>query len=156
MSLPQSAEFILAELSASHPLGYVPQIVWRGYRVSAGMAYYRIGAIGLSRTVITTEQQLRDTLVHEYAHLLAYHRHGKKGVGHGPPWKQAMVDLGAPPKVRHNYEVQRNERRQEVAYQCQKCGALLMRSRKLPKRRRYIHNNCGGPIKFAWARAVMP
>jgi SprT protein len=120
------------------------------------MAYYRIGTIGLSRTVIQDEQQLKDTLVHEYAHLLAYVRHGRKGVGHGPPWKQAMTDLGAPPKVRHNYEVQRNERRQEVAYQCQKCGALLMRSRKLPKRRRYVHINCGGPIKFAWARSVMP
>ncbi len=59
------------------------------------MAYYRIGTIGLSRTVITNEQQLRDTLVHEYAHLLAYVRYGRKGVGHGPPWKQAMTDLGA-------------------------------------------------------------
>jgi SprT protein len=99
---------------------------------------------------------LRDTLVHEYAHLLAYRRHGRHGIGHGPRWKEAMADLGAAPKVRHNYEVQRNSSRQEVAYTCQKCGAILVLSRKLPKRRRYVHNGCGGPIKFAWARAVMP
>jgi hypothetical protein len=33
---------------------------------------------------------------------------------------------------------------------------LVLRSRKLPKRRRYIHISCGGTIKFAWVRAVMP
>jgi len=155
-SLAHFAEQVLSELCAAHPLGYVPKIAWRGYRVSAGMAYYRIGTIGLSKTIIHDEARLRDTLVHEYAHLLAYQRHGRRGVGHGAPWKQAMFDLGAAPKVRHDYEVQRNSRRQEVAYQCQRCGALVLRSRKLPKRRRYIHTDCGGTIKFAWSRAVMP
>lgn len=147
---------MLQQLCLEHPLGYTPRIVWKSYRVSAGMAYYKTGVIGLSRTVIDDEQKLHDTLVHEYAHLLAYKRCGKAGAGHGEPWQQAMRELGLQPKVYHSYPVQRNATRQQVAYQCTRCGTTLLRSRRLPKRRKYVHANCGGPIKYAWTKAVMP
>ncbi|HEY3780145.1 MAG TPA: SprT-like domain-containing protein [Fimbriimonadaceae bacterium] len=156
MSLEAAAQTLLQELCAQFPLGYTARIAWRGYRVSAGMAYYKTGIIGLSRIVLQDEAQMQLTLRHEYAHLLAYVRHGKAGAGHGEPWKQAMIDLGLPPKVRHNYEVQRNAKRQQVGYLCQRCGTVLVRSRRLPRRRRYIHNGCGGSIKYAWTRQVMP
>lgn len=156
MDLQSSAQALLLELCERFPIGYTPKIAWRGYRVSAGMAYYKTGIIGLSKTVIQTEEQMQDTLKHEYAHLLAYKRHGRAGIGHGDPWKQAMIDVGLQPKVRHCYEVQRNSPRQQVGYTCQRCGTVLVRNRKLPKRRRYIHNGCGGAIKYAWTRPVMP
>jgi SprT protein len=120
------------------------------------MAYYRDRAIGLSNSVITNEEQLRDTLLHEYAHLLAVSRHGKQAAGHGWQWQQAMRDLGLEPKVRHNYQVRRNSQRQEVAYKCEKCGKLLIRARRLPRKRRYAHVDCGGLIRLAWARPVTP
>lgn len=154
MDLQTEARALLLQLCDNHPLGYVPKLAWRGYRVSAGMAYYKLGAIGLSRYVVKDEPQMRDTLKHEYAHLLAYYRHGKAGCGHGEPWRQAMRDLGLEPKVYHGYEVFRNRRRQEVGYLCERCGVTLIRSRRLPGRRRYVHTGCGGVIKFAWARAV--
>jgi len=131
MDLQASAESLLNTLAAQFPLGYMPRLVWRGYRVSAGMAYYKEGVIGLSRVVISDEEKMRSTLIHEYAHLLAVARKGRSAAGHGDSWKQAMRDLGVEPRVRHTYPVQRNGKRQEVAYTCQRCGTVPLRARSL-------------------------
>jgi predicted SprT family Zn-dependent metalloprotease len=139
----------LVQLCAEFPLGYVPELIWRGYRVTAGLAYYRKGVIGLSTRVLKDETSVVDTLVHEYAHLLAVKRHGTRAAGHGPAWQKAMRDLGQEPKVRHNYEVERNVARQSVTYVCIRCGKSIVRARRLPKRRRYIHANCGGDLRLA-------
>ena len=142
------SEGILDELCAQFPLGYRPIIEWKALRVSAGMAYYKAGKIGLSRTIITTSERLTVTLRHEYAHLLAYARAGRKGTGHGAAWCQAMRDLGLDPKVHHNYEVERNKPRQEVRYQCLRCDQLIPLKRRLPRFRIYLHASCGGRLKF--------
>lgn len=133
---------------ARYPLGYVPEIKWKKLRVSAGMAYYQKGEIGLSSLILDTPDKLRLTLLHEYAHLLAVDRHGRKAANHGAYWKQAMIDLGQEPKVRHSYQCARNERRQRVTYRCQRCGAHIERSRKLPRHRRYVHARCGGALRL--------
>lgn len=155
MDLEHRAQTLLNTLCDSFPLGYRPRLIWKNFRVTAGMAYYRDKAIGLSRSVLTTEEQLDDTVIHEYAHLLAVARHGRKAAGHGVAWQTAMRDLGREPKVTHNYPVQRNQRRQQVGYTCQRCGTVLLRPRRLPARRRYSHVGCGGVIKFSWVREVM-
>ncbi len=139
----------LEELCRDHPLGFVPEVVWRGYRVSAGLAYYKTGVIGLSSKVLQTEAAVIDTLTHEYAHLLAVARHGPRAAGHGAAWQRAMRDLGLEPKVRHNYEVERNAARQRVTYICLRCGRSFARTRRLPRRRRYLHSGCGGELKLA-------
>lgn len=148
MTFASVAETHLDDLCARFPLGYRPVIVWKRLRVSAGLAYYRQGLIGLSTVVLTTEEAVRETLTHEFAHLLAVHRYGQKGAGHGAPWKQAMQDLGAQPTVRHCYAVQRNATRQKVTYKCARCGKLIERSRRLPRKRQYVHRGCGGDIRF--------
>lgn len=148
------ADEVLREVQASHPLPYAPKVEWRNYRVTAGMAYYRIGVIGLSRIVLTDRQRLRETLLHEYAHLLAVARHGRRAAGHGPAWKQAMLELGMEPNVRHTYSVERNTPRQKVTYRCLSCGKLLQRSRRLPRRKRYVHANCGGDLRLVKVERV--
>ena len=146
--LIQLANTILEEAVARYPLTYIPQIRWKNLRVSAGMAYYRSGTIGLSAMILDTPEKLRLTLLHEYAHLLAYDRHGRKAANHGIYWKQAMLDLGLEPKVRHSYECARNQVRQIVSYRCQKCGCIIDRKRKLPRNRKYVHAQCGGGLKL--------
>lgn len=153
-SLAELAEAILDDLCASFPLGYRPAIVWKNLRVTAGIAYYGAGSIGLSRIVLQTGEQLRDTLIHEYAHLLAVARHGPKGAGHGPPWRLAMIELGQEPKVRHSYAVRRNEKRQEVGYACRRCGHVVVRTRRLPRGRRYFHVGCGGFLRLSFVKHV--
>ena len=146
--LVPAANALLEELCLRFPLGYRPTLLWRPYRVTAGMAYYRARAIGLSIHVLQTEDAMRETLLHEYAHLLAVQRAGKKASGHGPVWCQAMRDLGLEPKVRHNYEVVRNVPRQKVTYQCVRCGAAILRSRRLPRRKKFVHASCGGDLRL--------
>lgn len=148
------AEGLLAEAMARFPLSYTPVLKWKKLRVSAGMAYYRTGTIGLSSLILDTPEKVRLTLLHEYAHLLAVDRHGRKAANHGPLWKQAMLDLGLEPKVRHNYECVRNTRRQRVTYRCQRCGAMIERSRRLPRNRRYMHAQCGGGLRLAAVAAA--
>ncbi|MGV3618095.1 MAG: SprT-like domain-containing protein [Fimbriimonas sp.] len=143
-----TAEEELARLCALFPLGYVPELQWRPYRVTAGMAYYRLHAIGLSTRVLKDEAAVRETLGHEYAHLLAVARHGTKAANHGPLWQRAMIDLGLEPKVRHTYDVERNRPRQRVTYRCLGCGASIVRSRRLPTKRRYVHVPCGGDLRL--------
>lgn len=138
----------LAHLVATFPLGYPPVLHWKPYRVTAGMAYYRKGAIGLSPYVLKDEAAVLETLRHEYAHLLAVARHGPKAANHGPHWQRAMRDLGLEPKVRHNFEVERNTPRQRVTYRCLGCGAAIERARRLPTRRKYVHARCGGDLRL--------
>ena len=138
----------LDDAFAKFPTRVRPQIQIRGYRVSAGMAYYRHNVIGLSRTVLQTDEQVRETTLHEYAHLLAVHRCGARAANHGPDWKQAMLDLGLEPKVRHNLPVQRNTKRRRVVYTCRKCQIEIIRSRRLNARRKYYHVKCGGEIRL--------
>ena len=147
------AEQAFANLLARHPLKRPARVEWRPYRVSAGMAYYKLNLIGLSSIVLTTESMVVDTLIHEYAHLLAYERHGRRGANHGPAWQAAMTELGRPPKVRHNYSVTRNAKRQEVGYECLRCGVTFVRARRLPKRKKYVHADCGGDLRLAFIRA---
>ncbi|RYG23313.1 M48 family peptidase [bacterium] len=146
--LAELAQRELDRLCAAFPLGYRPSLEWRSFRTTAGMAYYRRRAIGLGASVLTTPERLRDTLVHEYAHLLAFRRYGQAGRGHSGPWRQAMLDLGAEPRVRHTYEVARNAHRQRVTYRCVRCGTSIERRRRLPKSNIYVHANCGGGLKL--------
>lgn len=142
------AEDLLKSLFAKFPMAKSPRIVWKSLRVSAGLARFTTQEIVLSRQILTTEQQVADTLVHEYAHLLSFDRYGRKGAGHGPLWRKTMLELGAKPEVFHKYECQRNQKRQQVEYKCQKCGFAYVRHRRLPKNRIYLHRNCGGKLKL--------
>jgi predicted SprT family Zn-dependent metalloprotease len=153
-SLDQFAQQLLDDLCARHPMGYRPDLQWRRLRVTAGLAYTNARVIALSLIVLTTEEAVQDTLTHEYAHLLAVHRHGRKAAGHGRAWKEAMHDLGAEPRVYHSYCVQRNRPRQQVTYRCERCGRLIERRRRLPSKRLYVHSGCGGPVSLYRVQAI--
>lgn len=153
-SLATLAEAELDRLCRYHPVGYRPTIMWKNLRVTAGVAYYRKRAIGLSSLLITDRYRLRATVIHEYAHLLAVARYGLRAGGHGAEWGQAMRELGADPVIRHCYVVQRNAKHQKVVYKCLKCGTRLDRARRLPQRKRYVHAECGGDLKLLEIRRI--
>ena len=141
-----AAELALTEALEKFPMSYVPFIEWRRYSVTAGMAHYKDGMITLSVIVLKDPAHVRETVLHEYAHLLAFDRHGRKGSGHGQHWRKAMQDLGLEPKVHHHYEVVRNQSRQVVVYKCKKCGEKFSRRRQMTRSKRYFHRQCGGQI----------
>lgn len=128
------------------PLTKLPRLEWRRYPVTAGTANYREWSISLSLIVLQDPQQVKTTLLHEYAHLLAVDRAGLKAANHGPEWRTAMQDLGLEPIVRHQYEVHRS--RKLAVYRCRKCAAVFERRRRLPRGRLWIHRGCGGELEF--------
>lgn len=115
-------------------------------RVAAGVAHYVNRRIVLSSLLLTDSERLRDTLIHEYAHLLAYERHGRAAANHGPAWQQAMADLGAKPEVRHPYAVERKPGK--LVYACSKCGSEVRRHRHLKRGYIYTHRDCGGRLQW--------
>ncbi|MBZ0212189.1 MAG: SprT-like domain-containing protein [Nitrospirae bacterium] len=154
---PETSEDLLAyarqqfeRLCREHPMKRRPTLIWKPLRVSAGKAYFAQHAISLSSIVLTTRQRVLDTLIHEYAHLLAFDRHGRKAANHGPYWQQAMADLGAKPEVTHNYTdaIVRNQRRSVAVHVCRKCGARFELARRLPRRRKHLHRGCGGLVAY--------
>jgi len=49
-----------------------------------------------------TQEQRRETVVHEACHIIAYHLHGLAIKPHGIEWQQAMANCGAEPVRCHN------------------------------------------------------
>jgi len=150
------AEAELIRLCAQFPLPIPPRLEWRRYRTTAGTACLRTGTIALGLHVLTDAERLRATLIHEYAHLLAFHRAGTAGRGHGPAWRTAMRDLGVTPERTHRYPVARNQPRQEVVYRCAHCRTEIVRRRRLPRGKKYSHVGCGGSIRYVGHRPMPP
>lgn len=147
------AAALLAQLQIQHPLKFQPTLEWKKLRVTAGQAFYG-RKLTLSDIVLKTEEQLRSTLIHEYAHLLAFERAGKRGKGHGLVWRQAVIDLGGEPSIYHQYPCKRNQRRQTVTYRCVSCGVSFDRNRRLGKIERYRHANCGGKLQLVQVQRI--
>ena len=93
----------------------------------------------------------RQTLLHEIAHVcdhlcrLPGERYRQ---GHGPGWQLWAQSLGIGTERRGSSEtVQRlHQSRLKPVAVCQRCGAELRRVRRLNRRQRYFHVNCGGRL----------
>lgn len=145
LELDEEAQSALAQVWNDFPLTRMPDLEWRTYSVTAGTANYRDWKICLSRKVLQGPEQVRTTLLHEYAHLMAVDRFGMKAASHGAEWKSCMAMLGLPPTVRHSYEVDRSNR-SVVQYRCQKCGQVIEARRRLARTKVWGHRNCGGRL----------
>jgi SprT protein len=149
------AQRLLDQIAAEFALKEPARIEWRLYRVAAGKAYFHEGVIGLSSRLLDTEEKVRDTLIHEYAHLLAVDRHGRVAANHGPLWQRAMRDLGAEPTRTHSYEVEPPRQSKAVTYRCEKCHREIIRKRCLPRGRLFVHAQCGGSLRLIAEARIM-
>jgi len=98
------------------------------------------------------EESLVDTFLHELAHCFDHlaNQSGKSyRLAHGSGWKAWAEALGIEP-VRCGESRQLRslaESRLKVVAVCERCGFELHRLRRLPRRRRYLHIQCGGRFK---------
>ena len=129
---------------ATLPTARAPKMTWANYRTAAGRAFFREFEIRLSSVVLTTEEQVRDTVIHEYAHLYVFENFGMKARPHGSEWRAAMKVLGGQPKATHNYPVERKSMRRTISYKCDVCGWVLERVKRFKRNRIYTHVGCGG------------
>jgi len=136
---PDLAEICRAKLVQLDLTGMakVVQVQWNPrLRSTAGYARYPSWNIELNPKLREFEGQVQRTLLHELAHLVAYHRAGRRRIEpHGAEWKQACADLGIPGEsARHSLPLPRREVKRNYLYACAHCGAQAQRVRKF---RRY-------------------
>jgi len=82
------------------------------------------------------EAELRNTFLHELAHLIAFARVGRRRIQpHGIEWRQACHDLGIPGEDRcHALDFKPRHLVRKYAYTCPHCRAVIDRVRRLSRR----------------------
>ena len=106
-------------------------------RSSAGTAYPTKATITLNpRLHGFGPDEVDRTLRHELAHLLAYHRAGKRRIApHGVEWRRACADLGLRDEQRcHTLPLPRRTLTRPHLYRCPGCALELRRVRPLRHR----------------------
>ena len=66
-----------------------------------------------------------------------------------------MRDLGAEPTRTHSYEVEPPRQSKEVTYRCEKCQREMVRKRRLPAGRKFVHAQCGGSLRLIGEARIM-
>jgi predicted SprT family Zn-dependent metalloprotease len=100
-------------------------------RSTAGYAKYPSWRIELNPRLRAFDGQVDRTMRHELAHLVAYHRAGRRRIEpHGREWQQACADLGIPGEAAHHrLPLPRSQMRRPHAYQCPSCSTVVRRVR---------------------------
>ncbi|MBT8038490.1 MAG: SprT-like domain-containing protein [Verrucomicrobiae bacterium] len=112
-------------------------VVWNArMRTTAGRAFWPEGKIELNPKLMDVAPgEVRGTLLHELAHLVAYARAGRRRIAaHGAEWRQACVDLGiAGERATHSLPLPGRTMRKKWRYACPACGDGFDRARKMKR-----------------------
>ncbi len=131
-ALTQTCRELLLQIGLSG-MAKVVQVNWNPrLRSTAGYASYPAWRIELNPRLREFDGQVQRTLRHELAHLVAYHRVGRRKIEpHGVEWRQACADLGIPDEsVRHTLPLPRREVKRRYTYACAYCETKIQRVRK--------------------------
>jgi predicted SprT family Zn-dependent metalloprotease len=131
-ALAETCRELLIQIGLSG-MAKVVQVNWNPrLRSTAGYASYPSWRIELNPRLREFEGQTERTLKHELAHLVAYHRAGRRRIEpHGVEWKTACSDLGIPGEsARHTLPLPRREVKRNYTYACAHCGLTTHRVRK--------------------------
>ena len=98
------------------------------------------------------DHYIKQTIGHEFAHLVAYNALGHRG--HGRSWARVMRKFNLFPDRCHDYDLTpaRVVKRQYL-YECDKCGKeftlTAIRHNKMQKgKQRYRHSTDGGQLVY--------
>lgn len=110
-------------------------------RSTAGYARYPSWAIELNPKLREFEGQVDRTLKHELAHLIAYHRAGRRRIEpHGKEWRLACADLGiAGEAAHHRLPLPRKVVARKLTYACPACQTEVPRVRKFRRPTACLH-----------------
>ena len=129
MTPREQAGAIAVEVLSAHDADLLDRlrIEWKPRLTStAGRAHVTKATIHLSTPILTNVDafDLRQTVVHELAHLHAFERHQDRG--HGQWWQRTMRNWGLEPRRRHSlhkrYAAVRAATGYTIKISCPKCG----------------------------------
>ena len=132
----------LARENGLPALAGIVTVAWNSrMRTAAGRAFTKDGLIELNPRLQDLpegqrESELRNTFLHELAHLVAIARAGRKRIQpHGPEWQRACHDLGIPGENRcHALDFAPRRIARKFAYTCPHCRVVIERVRRLGRR----------------------
>ena len=112
-------------------------IVWnKRMRSTAGRAFLNQAKVELNPKLLQLGDaplvHVRQTLLHELAHLLAHQRYGRGIAAHGAVWKQACVDMGiAGESATHSLPLPSRTQKRKWRYTCPVCLEVIERVRRM-------------------------
>ena len=123
------AELLLDELASK------TTVLWnRRMRTTAGRAFWPDARIEINpKLKEIAADEIRRTMLHELAHLVAYERSGRRRIdAHGAEWRQACGDLGiAGERATHSLPLRGRKMKRKWRYRCPVCGDEFDRVRRM-------------------------
>lgn len=112
-------------------------VVWNSrMRTTAGRAFWPEAKIELNEKLPSMGmEEVKRTLLHELAHLVAYSGCGRRRIApHGVEWQQACADLGIPgERVTHSMPFTGRKMAKKWSYHCGVCGEGFERVRRIKR-----------------------
>lgn len=136
-----------------------PQVTYNLSGRCAGRAYYWLWKIEINTEILKNNEEdyLRNTVPHEFAHLLTDQLYGENVKPHGREWKnvmRAMSIIGVNDVyARHNYDTSSLDvrRKRRYIYTCS-CNKEIVigptRHRRHQETGRYFCRKCGDTIQY--------
>ena len=119
---------------------------------AAGQANYRENKIRFNRQLLEkyTTEFVDQTVPHEFAHLVAYQKFGRRIRPHGAEWKKVMEAFGVDPARTHNFDVSPTRRLKRFHYRCHCPGSdyqlSSIRHNRILRGRVYLCRKCGSAL----------
>jgi|TARA_Y100000361_G_scaffold94272_1_gene84228 SprT protein len=132
----------------------LPKLTWDLKGTVGGQAYLNQNMIRINMEALAKykDHYIKQTIGHEFAHLVAYKALGHRG--HGRSWARVMRKFNLFPDRCHDYDLTpaRVVKRQYL-YECDKCGKeftlTAIRHNKMQKgKQRYRHSTDGGQLVY--------
>lgn len=114
------------------PLTYRPFLwtfEWNTRKRAIGLCNYRNRTIHLSSFFVgkISDEEIKDTILHEIAHAIAYVQYN--ATGHGHTWKRVCREIGANPTRCFSGEIKKNDSDYKYKIECGACGKTGHRHR---------------------------
>lgn len=137
----RKAEQLINSLMHEHCLSRRWTFHWQNKKQALGTCSYNRKEIRLSKWYVELNDvdDVRDTILHELAHALAYERYGSRGIGHGVLWKKVCREIGAVPKSCSKSNLNRPQDHHKYVDSC--CG-MTFKKHRLRKNRKYSCPKC--------------
>jgi len=119
---------------------------------AAGQANYRENKIRFNRQLLEkyAGEFVDQTVPHEFAHLVAYQKFGRRIRPHGMEWKRVMEAFGVTPTRTHNFDVSPTRRLKRFHYRCHCSGSdyqlSSIRHNRIQRGRIYLCRKCGSAL----------
>lgn len=116
-----------------------------------GRAWHKARKIEINKAYFNTpklEKNLRNTILHEFFHIIAYDTY-KKNVGHSKEYKDLIESYGYNRKIGMATQKMRTTSKVEYKYNvyCTECGRFICKSAR-NNSKRYISKCCRAKLRY--------